>query len=110
MLTVSREDCDKQGNDQREARTGRENLFESPPCRKSDKKADDQSEDLPVKRIRRNQAGGRVEDRSQKWTKGHEGRDKLGRTEKFCDPGEGPVVPVETCEWDEQAVAKQRYE
>lgn len=81
-----------------------ENLVEHPPCSDADEKADDQGEDLPCQRVERNQAGSEIEDGSEKRAERHEGRDELPRTEKFCDPREGPVVPVESGERQEQTV------
>lgn len=79
-------------------------MRESPPSGDANEKADDEREDLPCEWMRRHETGGKYEDGTEKGTKGHEGGDKLGGTEKFCDPCEGPVVPVEAGEGQQQPV------
>lgn len=78
-----------------------EDLRERPPCRDADQKTDDEREDLPGDRVQRDDACGEIKNGSEEGAERHEGRDELGGTEKFGDPGEGPVVPVEAGEGEE---------
>lgn len=127
MLAVTGEDEHQQSGDEGERpfgpahlclrhwrRQGRfalmEDLREGPPCRNADEKADDERENLPRERMQGNDAGGEIKDGTQKWAERHERRNKLGGTEKFCDPCEGPVVPVESGEREEQSVGYEGYD
>lgn len=53
------------------------------------------------------QAGGEIENGSEKGAERHEGGHKLGRTQKFGDPREGPVVPVKAGEGQQQSVGDE---
>ena len=78
---------------------------ERPPGRQRQGKAQEQSQGLPQKRIWREQAGGPEEDRAEKGTEGLKGREEFSRPQEVCDPGERPVIPVETGPWEHQAVS-----
>ena len=106
MLTVAREDEHDQRGDEGGGLARWEDLREHPPCGETERKADDEREDLPRQRMNRNQAGGDVEDRSEKRAEGREGGRELGGTEELRDPREGPVVPVEACDGEEQSVGE----
>lgn len=104
MLAVTRKDEHQQGGEESQRFAVGKNLVEHPPCSDADEEADDEREDLPRERIGWNEAGREIEDRTEKRAERHEGRDELCRTEKVCDPREGPVVPVEAGEWEQKPV------
>lgn len=104
MLTVAGEDQHEQGGEKCEGFAVGKDLLEHPPCRNADEETDDQREDLPIERHGRDQTGGEIKNGTEERAERHERRDELGGTEEFCDPGEGPVVPVEAGERKEQAV------
>lgn len=110
MLAVTGEDEHQQSGDVGESFSVWEDLREGPPCRNADEKADDERENLPRERMQGNDAGGEIKDGTQKWAERHERRNKLGGTEKFCDPCEGPVVPVEAGERQEKSVGDEGYD
>ena len=104
MLTVTGEDQHQQGGEKGERSTFGENLLEGPPGGDADQKADEEGEDLPRERVDGDKAGGEIKDGTQKRAEGHEGGNELSRTEKFCDPSKGPVVPIEAGKRQEQPV------
>lgn len=104
VLAVAREDEHEQRGDEGGGLAVGKDLREHPPCGETERKADDEREDLPRQRMNRNQAGGDVEDRSEKRAEGREGGRELGGTEELRDPREGPVIPVETCDGEEGSV------
>lgn len=110
MLAVAREDEHEQGSDEGERFSIGKYLLEHPPCGNADKKADEQRKDLPIEGDRRDQACSEIEDGTEEWTERHERRNEFSRSEKFCDPCEGPVIPIETGEREEQSVGDDGYE
>ncbi len=104
VLTVAGEDQHEQGSEEGESFAIGEDLVEAPPGGDANEKADDEREDLPREWMGRNEAGCEYKDGTQKRAKGHEGGDELGWTKKFCDPCEGPVVPIEAGEGQQQPI------
>jgi hypothetical protein len=104
MLTVAGENQHEQSSKEGECFAIGEDLVEGPPSRDADEKADDEREDLPREWMGWNEAGGEYEDGTEKRAKGHEGGDELSGTEKFCNPCEGPVVPIEAGEGQQQPI------
>ena len=95
MLAIAREHQEEQRADESLLLMAWPNLREREPDGKNSKKSNHKSKDLPVKRNRREQARRHNKDGPQKRANSRKRRDELLRTEKFRDPGEGPVVPVE---------------
>lgn len=104
VLTVAREDEHEQRGDEGSGFAVGEDLREHPPCGETERKAYDEREDLPRERMNRNQAGGDVKDGTKERAEGREGGRELGGTEELRDPREGPVIPVEACDGEEQSV------
>ena len=86
------------------------NLIECPPRCERAEKADDQPKYLPDKGNGRNDAGGEHKYGRNKRAERREGGNKFCGAEKIADPGEGPIIPMETDPRGEEAVGKKGQE
>ena len=68
-------------------------------------KANNQREDLPVKRYGRDEACGEIKDGTKERAKRREGWNEFTGTEKLRNPGERPIVPIKTCEREQKPIA-----
>jgi len=85
-------------------------LAQSPPGCQRAEKAGEEAKDLPHDGRGGQEAGGDKKDRSQKRTEGSKGGSEFGWSEKFGNPGEGPVVPVETQPGDDESIGEEGKE
>ena len=104
LLAVARIKQKKETNSEILAFVFIPNLVECPPRREYAKKTDHQSKDLPDKGNGRNDACCQYKYGGDKRSEGCEGRDKLSGTKEVADPGECPIIPVETDPGSEKTI------
>jgi hypothetical protein len=82
------------------------NLVECPPRSDDAEKSDNQPEGLPDDGDGWKDARCEKKDGGNKRAKGFKSRNELCRSEKFADPREGPIVPVESEPGNEKSVSE----
>ena len=110
MLAIAWKEQKQNRRDESLALVLRPNLLERRPGQKGGEEANEKGADLPVERHRRDQTGRHKEDRPQKGPNSFESLKEGCWPLKPGDPREGPVIPIETCERQEQTIGKDRQD